>query len=493
KGVALDLGNVDLLGSGFPHVSSSIGIRDVSGLHNNLFGSQADWGAVDVPFRRDVAANFDNYVTAQGTVKVAINPDSLDLTIDYFDPLMTDVTIAVGDYAPVGFSSADLARVTLNASATAVTFTYDNGTANPPAPVTVVLSGVVAYAAAMAGQTVTPNYGTDVGVNGVVFQASVIDLMPRIITRTITTGGVNLLIDTNPLSEGFNHFVAWDHVRFENAPTAISGTSTSSEIADYYYRKSIVDAGVDLSQNLDGTYVTLVDGVKIVAPGGMSLAWDATADSASIMYRTLLTYIAAGGVDDRLYGLDDPSNTDPAVRLPLTDGGPIFIMSTAPNPAFGEPPGFTNLAGLTFDANLFLYHSLVVESGVVTAGLANGDTISLTEQNVTDAIADLASTLGTVATSTAAALLDTGSGYGQLETLGHIDFQNPTSGEYFIGSENPGVAPVNSWFGIFGQFFDHGLDLIGKGGQGTSIKISFAQDDPLFGAQGPNGPAFSIS
>ncbi|MEQ1712425.1 MAG: peroxidase family protein, partial [Hyphomicrobium sp.] len=33
----------------------------------------------------------------------------------------------------------------------------------------------------------------------------------------------------------------------------------------------------------------------------------------------------------------------------------------------------------------------------------------------------------------------------------------------------------------------------GKGGQGTSIKISFAQDDPLFGAQGPNGPAFSIS
>ena len=60
----------------------------------------------------------------------------------------------------------------------------------------------------------------------------------------------------------------------------------------------------------------------------------------------------------------------------------------------------------------------------------------------------------------------TESGYGLLETLGHVDFQNPTSGEFFIGSENPGVAPVNSWFAIFGQFFDHGLDLIGKGGNG---------------------------
>ncbi len=47
-------------------MSSSIGIRDVSGLHNNLFGTQADWGAVDVPFRRDIAADFTNYVTSPG-------------------------------------------------------------------------------------------------------------------------------------------------------------------------------------------------------------------------------------------------------------------------------------------------------------------------------------------------------------------------------------------------------------------------------------------
>ena len=28
-------------------------------------------------------------------------------------------------------------------------------------------------------------------------------------------------------------------------------------------------------------------------------------------------------------------------------------------------------------------------------------------------------------------------------------------------------APFNSWFTFFGQFFDHGLDLVNKGGNGT--------------------------
>ena len=91
--------------------------------------------------------------------------------------------------------------------------------------------------------------------------------------------------------------------------------------------------------------------------------------------------------------------------------------------------------------------------------------------------------------------------YGLLETLGQQDlqahFQNDGStqtDEYFIGSENPGVSPVNGWFAVFGQFFDHGLDLIGKGGQGTTITIALAEDDPLYGVIGPDGqPTTSIT
>jgi Ca2+-binding RTX toxin-like protein len=46
-------------------------------------------------------------------------------------------------------------------------------------------------------------------------------------------------------------------------------------------------------------------------------------------------------------------------------------------------------------------------------------------------------------------------------------------------------APFNSWFTLFGQFFDHGLDLVNKGGSGTVI-MPLLPDDPLydFGADG---------
>ncbi|MDH4607941.1 peroxidase family protein, partial [Pseudomonas sp. BN102] len=40
-------------------------------------------------------------------------------------------------------------------------------------------------------------------------------------------------------------------------------------------------------------------------------------------------------------------------------------------------------------------------------------------------------------------------------------------------------APFNSWFTFFGQFFDHGLDLVQKGNSGT-IFIPLQEDDPLF-------------
>ncbi|MFI8747805.1 peroxidase family protein, partial [Pseudomonas sp. NPDC077186] len=48
-------------------------------------------------------------------------------------------------------------------------------------------------------------------------------------------------------------------------------------------------------------------------------------------------------------------------------------------------------------------------------------------------------------------------------------------------------AGFNSWFTLFGQFFDHGLDLVNKGGNGT-VYIPLQDDDPLvLGADGIAG------
>ncbi|MGH6636996.1 MAG: peroxidase family protein, partial [Polaromonas sp.] len=45
-------------------------------------------------------------------------------------------------------------------------------------------------------------------------------------------------------------------------------------------------------------------------------------------------------------------------------------------------------------------------------------------------------------------------------------------------------APFNPWFTFFGQFFDHGLDLVNKGGNGT-VFIPLKPDDPLFNPASP--------
>ncbi len=61
------------------------------------------------------------------------------------------------------------------------------------------------------------------------------------------------------------------------------------------------------------------------------------------------------------------------------------------------------------------------------------------------------------------------------------DLTDP-KGSFFLGNVAPDVglsAPYNSWFTLFGQFFDHGLDLLTKGGSGTVI-IPLKEDDPLF-------------
>ncbi|HYN96063.1 MAG TPA: peroxidase family protein [Pilimelia sp.] len=60
------------------------------------------------------------------------------------------------------------------------------------------------------------------------------------------------------------------------------------------------------------------------------------------------------------------------------------------------------------------------------------------------------------------------------------------SGSLFIPNTAPDVglsAPYNSWFTLFGQFFDHGLDLTNKGG-GT-VFMPLREDDPLYDAASP--------
>ena len=77
---------------------------------------------------------------------------------------------------------------------------------------------------------------------------------------------------------------------------------------------------------------------------------------------------------------------------------------------------------------------------------------------------------------------------GELEALlVSYGIEHDPSGSLVILNQSPDVGlsqPFNSWMTYFGQFFDHGLDLVTKGGAGT-VYIPLQADDPLIaGADG---------
>ena len=95
----------------------------------------------------------------------------------------------------------------------------------------------------------------------------------------------------------------------------------------------------------------------------------------------------------------------------------------------------------------------------------------------------------TAAVDASAALVDLVANAGfNPATTPDVDF----NGNLFIPNVTPDAglsAPYNSWFTFFGQFFDHGLDLVSKGGNGY-VLIPLAADDPLI-TLGPDGIAAS--
>ncbi|SEG21679.1 peroxidase family protein [Nitrosomonas ureae] len=77
------------------------------------------------------------------------------------------------------------------------------------------------------------------------------------------------------------------------------------------------------------------------------------------------------------------------------------------------------------------------------------------------------------------------------EIVDGIRFDGTPFQTYFIPNVTPDEglsAPFNSWFTLFGQFFDHGLDLVNKGQSGT-VFIPLQPDDPLFDPT-PGAPNF---
>ncbi len=123
-----------------------------------------------------------------------------------------------------------------------------------------------------------------------------------------------------------------------------------------------------------------------------------------------------------------------------------------PNQPVGSPTSYNQTSGFVFDTQPRVISNLI-----------------------SDQTATNPATIAAAAQTPGSALVDG-------VRLDGVPFQT-----YFIPNVTPNAglnAPFNSWFTLFGQFFDHGLDLVNKGQSGTAF-IPLRDDDPL--VAGPDG------
>jgi len=142
----------------------------------------------------------------------------------------------------------------------------------------------------------------------------------------------------------------------------------------------------------------------------------------------------------------------------------------------------------------------IISNLVVDQSLQNPAAIyrALVLAGSADRMTDLAEITGAVdvlevakAGTDAVAIADAEAALGTVLSAKGINVFNTTGDLTRATVDLPNVAPdeglsppFNSWMTLFGQFFDHGLDLVNKGGNGT-VCIPLQPDDELYV---PNSP-----
>jgi Ca2+-binding RTX toxin-like protein len=134
-------------------------------------------------------------------------------------------------------------------------------------------------------------------------------------------------------------------------------------------------------------------------------------------------------------------------------GTPVFLAAQ-PNLFSNQPTAYTQTGGLVFDSEPRTISNLISDQS------ANNPAAVQAAQAAADAL---------------------GTGYQHQynpATPAAVD-----GNSLFINNVTPDAglsAPFNTWMTLFGQFFDHGLDLVGKSAVSGTVFIPLQPDDPLY-------------
>ena len=269
-------------------------------------------------------------------------------------------------------------------------------------------------------------------LNGYAGTSTVSDAQPRLISNLIADQTTN-----NPAAVAAAlHQAAFLGAGYQNAsqPGAdgVFGVTTSY---------TTTDAGTD------GTLGTLDDDIVVTntltsattVGTGTALGLHLLSNGADGVNGATTEYTVVNNGADGLFGTGDDV---------IDEWGANHVLD-------GAIAGSDDIVGLRRD----LLHTL---SAGADAKLGTADDI-VTDDVVSDDVAK-----GNLATPTnASSSSSTIPGLAQSVFINNVTPDNGLS------------APSNSWFTFFGQFFDHGLDMIDKGGSGT-VFVPLLPSDPLY-------------
>ncbi|MBB4004415.1 peroxidase family protein [Aurantimonas endophytica] len=191
-----------------------------------------------------------------------------------------------------------------------------------------------------------------------------------------------------------------------------------------------------------------------------------------------------GAADQSMPRLLDPKYTTGSGEVDLN--GPTNPGGEVVGGNYADPGNIVDTAPRTI-SNLIVDMSLNNPAAIIAAlTFAGSEDVLADQAEISDAFEALkqARDTGDVANipGLEAALDAVLEAKGVTVNNGSIDIPN-------VAPDEGLSAPFNAWMTFFGQFFDHGLDLISKGGDGVgTVFVPLADDDPLV-THGPDGIA----
>ncbi|MGA1373092.1 MAG: peroxidase family protein, partial [Pseudomonadales bacterium] len=174
---------------------------------------------------------------------------------------------------------------------------------------------------------------------------------------------------------------------------------------------------------------------------------------------------------------------------------PIFDAADT-NPRTGLPTSYEQTAGSVYDAEPRIISNLIADQSptnpvvIISALTAAGSMTQAQAVTYSRAFADQYQSLLEAKKQPGADIAsidaELNAKLDELRELG-ITVEGNSTGEMTVVIPNVMTdltAPFNGFMTLFGQFFDHGLDLIDKGGNGT-VYVPLQPDDPLYVAGSP--------